>query len=77
MAYSIALRNGVNPKKPLNGCMFLLCPIHKCSYVLRPVSVHWMYKKCHIGNFFNVQRNNEQFEFLFVIFNQELDFTFF
>ena len=25
---------------------FLFCLIYKSSYVLRPVSVHWMYQKC-------------------------------
>ena len=55
----------------------LALSIYKRSYVVRPVSVRWMYQKCHIGNFFNVQRNNARFEFIFVIFNQKLDVTFF
>ena len=30
-------------------------PNHKSSYVLRSVSVHWMYQNVRIGSFFNVQ----------------------
>ena len=33
----------------------LLCLICKSSYVLRSVSVHWMYQNVRIGSFFNVQ----------------------
>ena len=36
-------------------CTFLLCLIYKSSYVLRSVSVHWMYRNVRIGSFFNVQ----------------------
>ena len=49
----------MNPSTPLNGCeinvRFLLCLIYKSSYVLRSVSVHWMYQNVRIGSFFNVQ----------------------
>ena len=42
----MALGNGMSPSTPLNGCdinvCFLLCLIYKSSYVLRPVSVHWI-----------------------------------
>ena len=59
MDYSIALGNGMNPSTPLNGCeincTFLLCLIYNSSYVLRFVSVHWMYQNVRIGSFFNVQ----------------------
>ena len=59
MDYSIALGNGVNPSTPLNGCeinvRFLLCLIYESSYVLRSVSVHWMYQNVRIGSFFDVQ----------------------
>ena len=33
----------------------LLCLIYKSSYVLRSVSVHWMYQNVRIGSFVNVQ----------------------
>ena len=71
----------MNPSTPLNGCeinvRFLLCLIYKSSYVLRSVSVHWMYQNVRIGSFFYVLLNNALFEFLFVMLNQKLDFSFF
>ena len=80
MDYSIALRNGINPSTPLNGCeinvRFLLCLIYKSSYVLRSVSVHWMYQNVLSGDL-QCTINNALFEFLFVILNQKLDFSFF
>ena len=36
-----------------------------------------MYQNVRIGSFFNVQINNALFEFLFVMLNQKLDFSFF
>ena len=30
-------------------------PMYKSSYVLRSVSVHWMYQNVRIGSFFSVQ----------------------
>ena len=48
----------MNPSTPLNGCEI---NVPSCfaniysSYVLRSVSVHWMYQNVRIGNFFNVQ----------------------
>ena len=35
--------------------VFPLPNIYKSSYVLRSVSVHWMYQNVRIGSFFNVQ----------------------
>ena len=35
--------------------VFALPIIYKSSYVLRSVSVHWMYQNVRIGSFFNVQ----------------------
>ena len=59
MDYSIDLGNGMSPSTPLNGCeinvRFLLCLIYKSSYVLRSVSVHWMYQNVRIESFYNVQ----------------------
>ena len=59
MDYSIALGNGMNPSTPLNGCQMYVFAlpglIYKSSYVLRSVSVHWMYQNVRIGSFFNVQ----------------------
>ena len=80
MDYLIALGNGMNPSTPLNGCEInvrFVCLIYKSSYVLRFVSVHWMYQNVRIGSFFNVLLNNALFEFLFVMLNQKLDFSFF
>ena len=51
--------------------------MYKSSYVLKSVSIHWMYQNVLIGSFFNVQINNALFEFLFVMLNQKLDFSFF
>ena len=81
MDYSIALGNGTNPSTPLNGCeincTLLLCLKYKSSYVLRSVSVHWTYKKCsYRESFFNIQCNDSMFEFLFVMLNQKLGFSF-
>ena len=44
--------------------------------MLRSVSVHWMYQNVRIGSFFNATINNALFEFLFVMLNQTLDFSF-
>ena len=39
MSYLIALGNGINPMRTLNGreinCKFFFCPIYKSSYVQR------------------------------------------
>ena len=47
--------------------------------MLRSVSVHWTYQNVRIGSFYNVSgvsSNNALFEFLFVMLNQKLDFSF-
>ena len=72
----------MNPSTPLNGCeinvRFLLCLIDKSSYVLRSVSVHWMYQNVRIGSFFNVQLIMHYLNsFLSFMLNQKLDFSFF
>ena len=50
MDYSIALGNRMNPRTPLHGCgvnvRFCFASYFKSSYILRSVSVHWMYQKC-------------------------------
>ena len=51
--------------------------MYKSNYVLRTVKVHWMYQKCSYREFFNVHYNNALSEFLFVMLNQKLDFSFF
>ena len=55
MDYSIALGNGINPSTPLNGCEINDVSALPNSYVLRSVSVHWIYQNVRIGSFFNVQ----------------------
>ena len=51
--------------------------MYRSNYVLRTVKVHWMYQKCLYREFFNVHYNNALSEFLFVMLNQKLDFSFF
>ena len=72
----MALRNGMSPSTPLNGCeikcTFLLCLIYKNSYVLSKFIE--CIRNVRIGSFFNALCNNAVFELLFVMVNQKLDF---
>ena len=45
--------------------------------VLRSVSVRWIYQNVCIGIFYQCTINNALFQFLFVMLNQKLDFSFF
>ena len=58
--------------------VFALPNIYKSSYVLRSVSVHWMHvSECSYREFLQCTIDNALSEFLFVMLNQKLDFSFF
>ena len=78
MDYSIALGNGMNPSTPLNGCEInvYFCSAYKqlCTKIyFSSLDV----SECSYREFLQYTINNALFEFLFVMLNQELDFSFF
>ena len=80
MDYSIALGNGMNPSTPLNGCeinvRFAFPNIKKqlCTEIcFSSLDV----SECSYREFLQCTINNALFEFLFVMLNQKLDFSFF
>ena len=80
MDYSIALGNGMSPSTPLNGCeinvRFSLPDIQKqlCAMIcFSSLDV----SECSYREFLQCTINNALFEFLFVMLNQKLDFSFF
>ena len=56
---------------------FTLPNTYKNSYVLGSIQFIGCIKNVGIGRFFNVHCNNALFEFLSVMLNQKLDFSFF
>ena len=69
MDYLIALGNGMNPNRPLNGCEINIrfCFVEYIKAVYQELSKFiGCIKNVRIGSFFNVYLCNALFEFLYV-----------
>ena len=80
MDYSIALENGMNPSTPLNGCEINVrfCFAQCIKAVMSKICFSSLdVSECSYREFLQCTIKNALLEFLFVMLNQSLDFSFF